>query len=170
MKIAVIGTHGVGKTTLCKKLQIDFEACGQEAFIVKESVRDTPFPVNADFTPECAIWVFVEQLRRELEAEIEHEIVICDRSVMDSIIYARALNIRSDILDCCFRVAQEWMKTYDTVVYVTMDGTEIHSDGFRSTDAKFQTDVQKEFTNWLHSIELELPLHFMQTKEIFPGG
>lgn len=169
MKIAIIGTHGVGKTTLCKKLQLDFESCGQEAFLITETVRDTPFPVNADFTPECALWVFGTQLKRELEACLKNDIVICDRSIIDSLIYARALNIRSETLELCFRVAVEWMKTYDTIVYVTMDGTEIYNDGFRSTDEKFQKDVQREFTSWLYSQELSLPLTIMKTSEIFGG-
>jgi nicotinamide riboside kinase len=169
MKIAVIGTHGVGKTTLCNKLAIDFVACGQEAFVITETVRDTPFPINADFTPECAIWIYGTQIKRELEACLNHDTVICDRSVIDSLIYARALNIRTKLLDKCFRMAEEWMKTYDVVIYVSMDGTEIHSDGFRSTDLEFQKNVQREFTSWVYSKELYFPLTIMTTKEIFGG-
>jgi len=170
MKIAVIGTHGVGKTTLCKKLLLDFEALGDNVVLLSEAVRDSPFPVNADFTPECALWVFVEQIRKELEASIKYDVVVCDRSIIDSLIYARALNVSSETLDKCFKPALSWMKTYDVVIYVTMDGTEIHSDGFRSTDEKFQKDVQKEFTSWIYSQELEFPLTIVKTQEIFYGN
>ena len=46
MKIAFIGTHGVGKTTLCYDVVAALKRRGVNADIVKEVARLSPLPIN----------------------------------------------------------------------------------------------------------------------------
>ena len=46
MKLAFIGTHGVGKTTLCYDLAAALKKQGVNVDIVKEVARLSPLPIN----------------------------------------------------------------------------------------------------------------------------
>ena len=46
MKIAFIGTHGVGKTTLCYDLAALLKRQGLNVDVVKEVARLSPLPIN----------------------------------------------------------------------------------------------------------------------------
>jgi len=46
VKIAFIGTHGVGKTTLCYDLAAVLKRRGLDTDIVKEVARLSPLPIN----------------------------------------------------------------------------------------------------------------------------
>lgn len=167
MKIAVIGTHSVGKTTLCGKLFQEYTAANENVILIPEAVRDSPFGVNADFNEKCALWTYHTQIKRELEAQLRYRIVITDRSAIDSLIYARALGIRSSTLTACFAAACEWLKTYDTIVHVAMSDYEIQADGFRSVDPEFQRSVQRAFEEWLKEDGKNYQIHYTNSNEIF---
>ena len=44
MKIALIGSHGVGKTTLCFELAAEFKRRGADVEMVREVARSSPLP------------------------------------------------------------------------------------------------------------------------------
>ena len=64
MKIAFIGAQGVGKTTLCKAVAQKYS----NSFIVRETVRECPYPCDhqADFKTEW--WVLSHSILAEQEA------------------------------------------------------------------------------------------------------
>jgi len=53
MKIAFIGTHGVGKTTLCFDLASRLKRLDMGVDIVKEVARGCPLPINRETTLEA---------------------------------------------------------------------------------------------------------------------
>ena len=46
MKVALIGTHGVGKTTLCYELAARLKRRDVEVELVREVARRCPLPIN----------------------------------------------------------------------------------------------------------------------------
>ena len=165
-KIACIGTHSVGKSTLCYKLALEYKLLGESVHIIQERVRFSPFPINQNMTAETAIWAATTQIAKELEAaQRGFSILISDRSPLDTFAYAEYFNldIPLDLKD----FALEWLKTYDEIFFVRPDvGHSPYNDGIRSTDMGFILAVDARLENLL---DPALPVKNVTTKEIFHG-
>ena len=66
MKIAFIGTHGVGKTTLCYELAAALKRLDLSVDLVKEVARDCPLPINRETTDDAQNWILHTQVAREI--------------------------------------------------------------------------------------------------------
>ena len=87
LKLALIGTHGVGKTTLAYEICSLLKKADHNVELVTEVVRRTPFPANEGSTVEDQLWILHTQIARELDASSRAEHLICDRSVLDNYCY-----------------------------------------------------------------------------------
>ena len=83
IKIAFIGTHGVGKTTLCYGLAARLKRSDVALDIVHEVARRCPLPINAETTAAAQRWILHTQIAEETVAAARYPVVICDRSVLD---------------------------------------------------------------------------------------
>ena len=79
MKIALIGSHGVGKTTLCFELAARLKRRNIDVEIVREVARRCPLPINLDTTVGAQEWILHSQIALEIEAAARHDVVLCDR-------------------------------------------------------------------------------------------
>lgn len=52
MKIAIVGTHGIGKTTLAYQIACEAKKKGKNATVINEIARRCPFPLNDEQTPD----------------------------------------------------------------------------------------------------------------------
>jgi hypothetical protein len=68
MKVAFIGTHGVGKTTLCFDLAARLKRLDMNVDIVREVARHCPLPINRDTTLEAQAWILHTQIAQEIAA------------------------------------------------------------------------------------------------------
>ncbi|WP_309669691.1 hypothetical protein [Gemmatimonas sp.] len=68
LKVAFVGTHGVGKTTLCFDLAAQLKRLDLGVDIVKEVARRCPLPINEDTTLEAQRWILHTQIAEEIEA------------------------------------------------------------------------------------------------------
>jgi adenylate kinase family enzyme len=68
VKIALIGTHGVGKTTLCFDLAARLKRLDRSVHLVTEVARDCPLPLNRDTTLDAQSWILHTQCAREIAA------------------------------------------------------------------------------------------------------
>jgi broad-specificity NMP kinase len=68
-KIAITGTHGVGKTTLTHQLCVALKEKNVNATIVEEKARSCPFPVNEAATTDTEIWMVHSQICAELQSK-----------------------------------------------------------------------------------------------------
>jgi thymidylate kinase len=87
VKVAFIGTHGVGKTTLCFELAGALKREGLYVDVVKEVARLSPLPVNRKTSLDAQTWILMTQVAEEIRSASLHEIVVCDRSVLDNYAY-----------------------------------------------------------------------------------
>ncbi len=136
-KIAFIGSHGVGKTTLCYGLAARLKAADTSLDVVGEVARRCPLPINKGTTLEAQSWILHSQIADEIVAGSRYDVVICDRSVLDNFVY---LLLSSGPQPEMEQLVSSWTRTYDLLVHVpVLDDP--RADGLRSTDPIFQRAV-----------------------------
>jgi nicotinamide riboside kinase len=138
MKLALIGTHGVGKTTLAYEICSLLKKSGYNVDLVTEVARQSPFPVNAATTIEGQLWILHAQIAAELAAARRAPHVICDRAALDNYCYLVNKFGRQPQLESWLAW---WMDSYSLLVGVPPVASEIPSDGFRSEDRAFQQRI-----------------------------
>ena len=139
VKIAFIGTHGVGKTTLCFDLAATLKKRGLHVDIVKEVARLSPLPINRQTSLEAQMWILSTQIGEEIRSAAHHEVVICDRSVLDNYAYLVFAAGKQRWLE---PLVNRWMRTYDLLFKVPISGT-ASADGIRDTDAFFMRQIDR---------------------------
>jgi hypothetical protein len=172
LKLALIGTHGVGKTTLA------YEVCS----LLKKAHH------NVELVTEVALHA---QIAAELEASLRAPIVITDRAVLDN--YCYLVNKFGRQLDLEAWLGW-WMASYSLLVGVPPVEEAIPRDGFRSEDRAFQLRIHElliellasppfnnlparaiwldaeERTNWAHKIvSASVPLIQGTTQDTIPS-
>lgn len=137
LKIAFVGTHGVGKTTLCFDLASQLKRLDLGVDIVKEVARRCPLPINEETTLDAQEWILHSQIAEEIAASASYEAVICDRSVLDNYAYLVARVGRRPELDA---LVDRWIRGYDALFKVPV--TEAPSfDGKRAVSPSFQLQI-----------------------------
>jgi predicted ATPase len=137
LKIAFIGTHGVGKTTLCFDLASRLKRLDLGVDIVKEVARACPLPINRDTTVEAQAWILHSQIAQEIEALTRNEVVICDRSVIDNYAYLVHRAGRRPEYDA---LVARWVGTYAGLFKVPILQAPSF-DGTRDLSTAFQADI-----------------------------
>jgi nicotinamide riboside kinase len=137
VKIAFIGTHGVGKTTLCFELAALLKRRDLSVDLVKEVARECPLPINRDTNLAAQSWILHTQVARELAAAANHDAVVCDRSVLDNYAYLVHATGRRPELEPLIR---EWLPTYRLLVKVPLWRPPAF-DGVRDMARDFQTAI-----------------------------
>jgi len=144
MKIAFIGTHGVGKTTLCFELAALLKKRDKVVEMVREVARFCPLPINRETTVAAQSWILHTEIAEELAAENKAEMVICDRSVLDNYCYLLQSG-RHPMLEPLVRW---WTGTYQLLIKVPIVGS-LQFDGLRDVDARFQRAVDETLEDLL---------------------
>lgn len=138
-KLALVGTHGVGKTTLCFGLAARLKARDLSLEVVHEVARRCPMPINEETSLEAQSWILHTQIAEELLAQSRYDVVLCDRGVVDNYAYLKLACGDQPLLDA---LVGGWMRTYDEVVLVPVVTT-ASADGTRATDPGFQRNVDE---------------------------
>ncbi len=154
MKVALIGSHGVGKTTLCFELAARLKRRDVDVEMVREVARHCPLPINRQTSLQAQSWILHTQMAWEIEAEAAHELVLCDRSVLDNYCYLHHAAGRRPEWDPLLR---HWLTTYDLLVRVPIS-TRPRWDGVRDTDTGFQTAIESLLDGELAQRDIA-PLH-----------
>jgi nicotinamide riboside kinase len=137
MKIAFIGTHGVGKTTLCYELAAALKRLDLSVDLVKEVARGCPLPINRETTDDAQNWILHTQVAREIELANAYEVTVCDRAVIDNYAYMVHATGRRPEIEPFIR---HWMGTYTRLVKVPVIAPPTF-DGTRDTSVDFQADI-----------------------------
>jgi thymidylate kinase len=151
MKIAFIGSHGVGKTALCYGLAAHLKRIDISVGLVQEVARDCPMPINRDTTLAAQSWILHTQIAREIGAAERNQAVVCDRSVLDNYAYLVHRVGRRRELD---PLVQEWIRSYTLLVKVPI-WQKPRFDGVRATDSGFQHEIDAEVDRLMRSFHCE---------------
>lgn len=138
-KIALIGTHGVGKTTLCFGIAARLKRRDLSLEVVHEVARRCPLPINEETSLEAQAWILHTQIAEELVAQARYPLVICDRSVVDNYVYLQLAHGDVAALD---RLVSDWVATYD-LMFLTPLSAPPQADGLRAIDPAFQLEVER---------------------------
>jgi hypothetical protein len=154
LKLAFVGTHGVGKTTLCFDLASQLKRLDLGVEIVKEVARRCPLPINEDTTLDAQAWILHTQIAEELEASARYEAVICDRSVLDNYAYLVARVGRRPDLD---QLVESWIRGYSALFKVpVLDAPSF--DGMRAVSRAFQIDIDTTIDRLLSEFAVPVTL------------
>jgi len=155
MKIGIMGTHGVGKTTKVNELASIFsDIAPEDTGVLSEVVRRCPFPVNENASINAQRWIFFKQFTEEIELQAAHEILICDRTVLDSLAYAQYAGFQDFVSEAMY-LAVDWLKTYDIIYWLRPSGRRIEDDGFRSTSENYQQGIDMILAHWVDIFEIK---------------
>jgi nicotinamide riboside kinase len=139
LKVAFVGTHGVGKTTLCFDLAAQLKRLDLGVDLVKEVARRCPLPINEETTFDAQAWILHTQIAEEIEASAQYEVVICDRSVLDNYAYLVARIGRRPELEPLVR---DWVRGYHALFKVPVLGAPTF-DGKRAVSPSFQLEIDQ---------------------------
>lgn len=147
MKLALIGTHGVGKTTLAYDVCGLLKKAGHNVELVTEVARRCPLVINESTTLEAQLWILHTQIADELASAQRAPYVLCDRSVLDNYCYLVNKCGRQPGIESWL---ERWLESYSLLVGVPMVREAIYSesfrqprldDGVRATDRAFQQRI-----------------------------
>lgn len=158
-KLAFIGSHGVGKTTLCYGLAARLKVRDVSLDVVHEVARRCPLPINEETGVAAQSWILHTQLGEELVAGDRHPVVICDRSVLDNYVYLLLAAGRQPGLE---NLIDYWIGTYNLLVHVPIVARP-SADGVRATDPSFQSAVDDRLLG-------ELERRRIEVMRLNPGG
>ncbi|MBT4153783.1 MAG: ATP-binding protein [Candidatus Magasanikbacteria bacterium] len=156
MKIAIIGTHSTGKTTLCKLLHAKLTLQQKEAYLMPEYVRMCPFPINEGTTLEAQQWILNQQMMQEgMYHTNDDKIIICDRATIDNFAYMHTAFADSEHDIAPHEAdAVRFMQTYDYVFKTHRLPIAAKADGIRTTNEAFRETIDTNLQKLLqkHSI------------------
>jgi hypothetical protein len=129
--VGVEGTHAAGKTTLVHALTAHYRARGVLVTCSPEPARTSPFieaiVIHGKGTFDLATEVdlFGAQLSATLRAARHHDLLICDKTVMNVLAYARLVlpappgGPEAGVLDAMAGFCRAWAPTaYDAVFFL----------------------------------------------------
>lgn len=151
MKIAIIGTQCVGKSTFIK----DFLKKWPMYTTPKKSYRDLIKEKNLLHSSNSTVETQNLILNFLTDQVIEYskkDNVILDRSVLDVLAYSSWLNLKGkmsdEILDQQRIIIRETLKLYDILLFLPLtkfSPIELEDDGFRNTDPVYREEIDVIF-------------------------
>lgn len=154
MKGAIIGSTCSGKTTGIAYLITQLEGLRKKVGIGNEVAVDCPYPLNENGGFLTQWWILSRQIERESKLQSWFPNVIMDRSVLDSIAYAKvSLNnnkISLNDFEQIRNTALSWMKLnpYDFFIYLTpLENCQLSKHA-----RDFQMDIENSFQEIISSI------------------
>ena len=178
-KICLVGAHGTGKSTICKKIH---KACYVDysinVMLIPEQFREVvkDIPNFKRQTEEITSATYGIQLYFENLYTAQGKNILCDRSIIDTFIYYNYFNpkytfdegmffgpykleIENDgygydyFLDLLESANQYTQNTYSKIYLIEPSDREIEDDGFRMTDKKQQLEVHKLFLEYFKHLD-----------------
>ena len=154
-RIAITGTHGVGKTTLSFSIASFFK---EQAVLVNSRLARTMikegYPLGKEASIESYIQYIVRQLRIEQKAS-KCDLFISDRTLLDPLSYAVVNNRNhfSAIPESVIALLEAtWlleMKQYDLYVFVPIE-FDVQSDGIRPEGEEYRIAVDNQIYHFLN--------------------
>lgn len=155
-KIAITGTHGVGKTTLAHQICVFLKESNYNVTIVEEKARSCPFAINEKATIDTEIWMVHTQIRSELQAKAnKFEISVSDRCSLDAIVYWHDRNTPNTYFEMLRDAALQWVHTqYDLIVLVepSSDTDAYAVDAVRDSSIQYRNRIRDLFRVYIEAL------------------
>lgn len=89
MKIAIVGAHGSGKSTIISSVYSQLKKNNSRVFVAPEVARSSLFLAANEKTPKMQMDLFGRQISSEMTNSRNCDLLLCDRSVFDILMYTR---------------------------------------------------------------------------------
>jgi len=171
MKIGICGCHGSGKTTKAKELHDHYVDLGKTVIVVDEVARSCPHTLR---TVKAQEWIWYQQMSLERHAMyiLDVDVIICDRTVMDNLMYYHDLLNETpwrlltkeyewqiwDRWHELYQQAIEWMPTYDKVIRLPLNLEYLKADDpIRPKSEEYARRIDALFDRFVDSYVTEEP-------------
>jgi nicotinamide riboside kinase len=155
-KIAITGTHGVGKTTLAHQLVVALKENNFNVAIVEEKARSCPFPINEKATTDTEIWMVHTQIRAEIHAKArQFEVAVVDRCSLDAIVYWQDRNTPHPYFEKLKDAALQWVETqYDIIIWLepSSDTNSFAVDAVRDSSITYRNRIRDVFREYMDKL------------------
>ena len=144
MKIAFSGAQGTGKTysTLEKAKELKIKHPNKTVGVLSENAINCPLPINQEATFKSQLWIFADQLRKEIEMSCKFDILVCDRAIFDAIAYTWRIDPK--LGNYMLGIGQRILNTYTTIYFKrAKTNNYVIDDGLRDTDVNFREEIDK---------------------------
>jgi hypothetical protein len=168
MKIAFIGAHRTGKTTLCLGLAEWISRNGYHVDTVKEVAANCKLQINEGTTEGAQQHILHQQIADELYSTERYDITVCDRSAVDNNEYYERKFGRNPLREF---IMEHWIRTYNMLIYVPVH-FEANPTNISDADPNFIRDIDNRLVKTLeeediHHYKLTPDGNFLvQSKEI----
>lgn len=154
IKIAISGTHSTGKTTLCNELYDLAVDSGINTCLLNEAARTvfdkrgcSPVGLSLDEMAVIQREIFLMGLQMEDAAEAAgYDLIICDRTLMDCVVYARSSGVGGGMFKTFYRIARHHLTTYDYIAVTKIDlsiADSVAVDGLRDADRSLWYAIER---------------------------
>jgi hypothetical protein len=160
MKIAVIGTQCVGKSSYIKDFLKKWPMYRTPEKSYRDMLKEKNLPHSMKATDETQKEILNFLIDQATEYS-KKDFVILDRCVIDCLAYSSWLNLKGELsdefLDQQRIIVRETLKLYDILFFIPLTKAapvEIQNDGFREIDPIFREEIDfifKAFQNSYHS-------------------
>ena len=161
LKVAIVGAHGQGKTTLCHALVAELKRMGANAVLARESARESHYLLRQRIEPAMEIEILGLQLVEEVRANLDADVVICDRSVLDTVAYFRARFPNSSCTvarmysSAITAFSTVYISSYDLVILIEGAGMHVTPDSLRDSDTLSPSDANFHLTEIMQEWGIE---------------
>lgn len=147
VKIAYSGASGTGKTTCAFKEVVQQKILhpDKKVGILCEVARGCPYPINQHSSRLSQMWIFIKQLEAEhLKKEEGYDILVCDRTVVDSIAYTIYRGFLDEAKVMMQMVKEKPCNSYNRIIVNTVVNNPYnYNDGLRYTsDPSFRIGME----------------------------
>lgn len=158
MKIAIIGTHGSGKTTLALNLidQLSKKYPYMSVGFLQEVAGRCPLKINRGGL-QSQIWIIQKQIVDEIELEQKYDIVVCDRSILDAYVYTKDVCTfyKLSMPEWIEKLLEYHMQSYDYIFKTKLNPAYLVKDGIRSVDVQWQEIIEGIFNQVLQEKKIK---------------
>lgn len=149
-RFAISGIHGSGKTTLCHAVVARLRESGVNAALAPESARQSLLLAGRLISIEMEIEILGLQIAEEMRAGFSADVVISDRSVIDTYAYSLARfpelnNEGRNFLNAIAHFGQTYAKSYKSIFFLPSRLPGSTADALRDTDPIVDRQVISAF-------------------------
>ena len=160
MRIAVVGSHGTGKTTVAEN--VSKKTWLPKLDEVAREVMDMFGKRPQDMTPEERKRFQIDVYFLQHDKEDNKESFISDRGIYDNLAYVYF--VEEKLYELLKRKTKEVHQWYDKVYYTPIE-FELQQDGVRFEDLEFQKQIDYKIKEILNVLNIEYEVLSWSTKQ-----
>jgi len=151
MKIAVIGTQNIGKSTFIDDFLMKWPMYKRPDKTYRDYVKEENLPTSKEGTEESQKIILNALIDQSLGYD-KSDNVIFDRCAIDNLAYSSWLNLNGklsdDFLDTSVTIARESLKMYDIIFFLPLtkySNIPIEENGTRDIDEVYRQEIDAIF-------------------------